>query len=244
MAASTELKRRLVVCLGVILPAFVGAWAGMTASEIVNAHDGDGSLIHACVGKNGGIRIISANDSCRTNSTPLDWGIEGIPGPTGLQGLQGEQGQPGVPCASCVDTASLADDAVNAVKTLDETGIAYANFNQTFFGSSGTTVIENVTSLSAIAPAQGFMLVQATGVSIVGTISLGFGLDASSYVDTPIINRVDGGVHIRPEGNFAVSRVIPVEPGTNTFYLNAQAFSSGIYVESFQAIFFPTNYGN
>jgi hypothetical protein len=46
------------------------------------AHGGDLTLIHSCVRNNPPrtLRIISANDTCNSNETPLDWGIQGEPG--------------------------------------------------------------------------------------------------------------------------------------------------------------------
>jgi hypothetical protein len=42
-------------------------------ASIAVAHGGDESLIHSCVAKNGSIRIVGANSTCRRNERPLDW---------------------------------------------------------------------------------------------------------------------------------------------------------------------------
>jgi hypothetical protein len=70
----------------VMATLFVGAAA------MVWGHGGDTSLIHACVAKDGTIRIIGANGTCKSNETALDWNIQG---PQGLPGSQGIQGSPG-----------------------------------------------------------------------------------------------------------------------------------------------------
>ena len=77
----------------VMATLFVGAAAAM-----VWGHGGDASLIHACVAKDGTIRIIGANVTCKSNETALDWNIQGpqgLPGSQGIQGIQGIQGPAG-----------------------------------------------------------------------------------------------------------------------------------------------------
>lgn len=69
---------------------FVGAAAAM-----VWGHGGDASLIHACVAKDGTIRIVAPAATCKSNETPLDWNIQGPQGLPGSQGIQGIQGPPG-----------------------------------------------------------------------------------------------------------------------------------------------------
>lgn len=57
----------------------------------VLAHNGDFSLIHACVkNSNGSIRIVGANDTCNASTeAPLDWNIQGIQGAPGSGGDSG-----------------------------------------------------------------------------------------------------------------------------------------------------------
>lgn len=63
--------------------------AGMIFSNLIAysfAHGGDMNLIHSCVDKEGNIRIVSANDTCKKKETALDWNKEGIQGPPGPAG--------------------------------------------------------------------------------------------------------------------------------------------------------------
>jgi hypothetical protein len=82
----------------VFIASFLGAIAG--GAIMVNAHGGDTSRIHACVGITastakvvmGGreippstiVRIVGANDNCAANETPVDWSIQGPVGPGGF----------------------------------------------------------------------------------------------------------------------------------------------------------------
>jgi hypothetical protein len=70
---------------------------GVVGATLVYAHGGDTTLIHACL-KNGNLRIIAANETCKAGESPLDWNItgpQGVPGPTGPQGIPGPQGVQG-----------------------------------------------------------------------------------------------------------------------------------------------------
>src|SRR2546425_860748 len=76
---------------------------------IVSAHDGDLTVIHACVqAASAQTRIVGPNDECRQTETAVHWSIVGPPGPqgpagpvgpVGPQGPPGSQGPPG-PAAS------------------------------------------------------------------------------------------------------------------------------------------------
>jgi len=71
---------------------------GLAFSNVLSilAHNGDITLIHACVRNNtGAIRIIDANGTCGGNEMPLDWRIQGEVGPQGPQGPEGPQGLTG-----------------------------------------------------------------------------------------------------------------------------------------------------
>lgn len=83
------LRLRKVGVVVVVLAAL------LATSALVLAHGGDGNLIHACVNPAGQLRIIGANDTCKSQETALDWGIIGPPGPTGPVGSPGPQGDPG-----------------------------------------------------------------------------------------------------------------------------------------------------
>jgi len=43
-------------------------------------------VVHACINKEGGIRILSDSQICKADEKPLDWNVQGPPGPTGLPG--------------------------------------------------------------------------------------------------------------------------------------------------------------
>src|SRR5829696_8806725 len=61
---------------GVITSA-VAAIISLGLMESAKAHGGDTTKIHACVrssgANSGAVRIVAANDACRTGETPLDW---------------------------------------------------------------------------------------------------------------------------------------------------------------------------
>lgn len=67
---------------------------GVGGATLVKAHGGDLTQIHACL-KNGGLRIIGANETCKANETALDWNIQGLQGPQGNPGPQGAPGPQG-----------------------------------------------------------------------------------------------------------------------------------------------------
>lgn len=71
----------------------IGAFA-----SVLFGHGGDTTRIHACVAKDGTLRIVTPATACRSQEAALDWNIQGpqgLPGIEGIQGLQGEQGLPG-----------------------------------------------------------------------------------------------------------------------------------------------------
>ena len=78
---------------------------GSTAS-IVLSHGGDATLIHACVAKDGTIRIVGAATTCKSQETALDWNITG---PHGLPGQNGAPGAAGAPGARGPSDAYAAD---------------------------------------------------------------------------------------------------------------------------------------
>jgi hypothetical protein len=69
---------------------FVGA-----AASMVWGHNGDPTLIHSCVAKDGTIRIVGETATCKSNEKALDWSIQGVQGVQGMEGIQGTQGPPG-----------------------------------------------------------------------------------------------------------------------------------------------------
>jgi hypothetical protein len=60
----------ILVVLSCLLPA-------------VRAEGGDASVIHACTGPQGQVRIVTPAEACRPSETPAQWKIVGPPGPAG-----------------------------------------------------------------------------------------------------------------------------------------------------------------
>lgn len=75
--------------------SLLAALLGIGGVALVYAHGGDTTRIHSCV-KNGTIRIVGANETCKAGETPLDWNITGQAGPPGPAGPQGPQGPQGL----------------------------------------------------------------------------------------------------------------------------------------------------
>jgi hypothetical protein len=67
---------------------------GMFGGALATAYAGTTGIIHACV-KDGQLRILAANATCRARETPLDWNITGPQGPKGDKGATGQQGAKG-----------------------------------------------------------------------------------------------------------------------------------------------------
>lgn len=57
--------------------------------------DGAGDVIHACIGPNGQLRVVGADEACRKPETRLTWNQEGPAGLPGLAGAEGELGPAG-----------------------------------------------------------------------------------------------------------------------------------------------------
>lgn len=65
-------------------------------ASLASGHNGDGTAIHGCVqDQNGFVRIVGADEACRTYERPLDWSIRGPQGPQGAAGPAGPQGPTG-----------------------------------------------------------------------------------------------------------------------------------------------------
>jgi collagen triple helix repeat protein len=81
-------KLSLVLIATVLSTLFGGALA--------TAYAGTTGIIHACV-KDGQLRILNANQTCKAKETPLDWNISGPQGLKGDKGDPGQQGPQGIP---------------------------------------------------------------------------------------------------------------------------------------------------
>lgn len=70
--------KRLNIVFIIILSVIFSSLFSVITISIVFAHGGNSNLIHGCVGGsvlNGGrLRIISSDQTCNSNETPLDWG--------------------------------------------------------------------------------------------------------------------------------------------------------------------------
>jgi hypothetical protein len=53
------------------------------------------SIIRACVGVNGTLRVVPAGERCNARESALSWNQEGVQGPQGPQGVPGLPGPPG-----------------------------------------------------------------------------------------------------------------------------------------------------
>jgi hypothetical protein len=75
--------------------AIVLLGAAFLFGTFIAAHGGDVSRVHACVARDGTLRIIAATGACRANESALDWSISGPVGPQGPVGPEGPQGPEG-----------------------------------------------------------------------------------------------------------------------------------------------------
>lgn len=97
------MKRFLTVLVGVSLATMVAVPAF--------GHGGDLTGIHACATGSKSLRVVAADETCRSNESALDWKIQGVAGlagaagptgaigplgPTGATGPAGPTGAPGV----------------------------------------------------------------------------------------------------------------------------------------------------
>lgn len=79
----------------IILASILSALFGGTLATV---YAGTTGIIHACV-RDGQLRILSSNQTCKPKETGLDWNIIGPAGPKGDKGNPGPQGIPGTPGA-------------------------------------------------------------------------------------------------------------------------------------------------
>lgn len=132
--------RKRAVVVGSLAAAMV-----VSMSPMADAHGGSADKVHACVVPSSGtVRIVGANESCKTGETPLDWSHTSgtVIGPGTITGSnlalgtvtgQANNEDGGVPSGNlglltvgrgnlvlgAVDTSQLADNAVTAGKVAD-----------------------------------------------------------------------------------------------------------------------------
>jgi hypothetical protein len=83
------MNNRIIVGAAVVALLVTGAWAYTNAN---------GSVITACVGKNGEVYVVGQGfkrTECSKTETPLSWNTQGSAGPQGPAGPQGVPGTPG-----------------------------------------------------------------------------------------------------------------------------------------------------
>jgi hypothetical protein len=74
----------------------IGFYFNVAAVTAAFAHEGDTTLVHACVNSvNKSVRIVGPTDNCNNAEAPRHWSIAGPEGPQGPQGPQGIQGPSG-----------------------------------------------------------------------------------------------------------------------------------------------------
>lgn len=83
----TNVRTIVVAC------ALLGGAFG--ASVYIGAHGGDTTSVHACVARDGTLRIIAPTGTCKSSETALDWSITGPQGPIGPIGPTGSTGSTG-----------------------------------------------------------------------------------------------------------------------------------------------------
>jgi collagen triple helix repeat protein len=213
------MKRNQAIALCLVMAVAVGGGAYMSA------HGGDATLIHACVAKDGALRIVSPSISCKPPETPLDWSIRGpvgpqgpvgAEGPAGAQGLQGPlgpQGEPGAP------GSTGATGPAGAEGPQGPAGITLlAHFRPNYQAStSSTTVVAFTTSFEVLHTG-------AVKVSWDDARSGVFGA-ANSFCDFRLsIDGVPFGAHRRLAVNGATSVVD--DWGTYTFLAPSVAAGS------------------
>jgi len=65
----------------------------VAGAVMVGAHGGDASMIHGCIAKDTKyVRIVGANDRCKSGETAIDWNVQGPQGAVGQTGPIGPAG--------------------------------------------------------------------------------------------------------------------------------------------------------
>lgn len=81
--------------LATIISVSLLIWSA--TATIARAHGGDANSIHACVKRDGSVRITTRSANCKARENPRHWSIQGPPGLAGSPGLPGPAGSPGLP---------------------------------------------------------------------------------------------------------------------------------------------------
>jgi hypothetical protein len=176
----------LIVCL---LSTFFGG-------ALATAYAASTGIIHACVDKDGQLRLLKATQSCKPKETALDWNISGPQGPKGDKGDQGPAGGPG-----------LKGD----VGPQGEPGAPGAKGDTGPQGSPGLSEYESVPVAQPIAAAGGWVFDAACPAGKTA-ISGGYTLPAGSTVQES---------HPR-DGDPSVWRLAFTTPGPTTIKLYLQ----------------------
>lgn len=117
------------------------------------AHAETPSVIYACVGTNGSLRIVESTTTCKSNETPLSWNQQGVQGPPG-------QGGGPILCPGCnfsYPAPSLVGKdftGANLNSAQFSTDVSHANFTNAYLSGASFggghildgTIFHNVTS--------------------------------------------------------------------------------------------------
>src|SRR3954452_11788691 len=102
---TARLLRRVLFAAAIALAVGGVAVAARGGSAVAT------TVIHACVARDGDLRIVSRTGVCQHRETALDWNVQGPTGPagaagaTGPAGAQGAAGPAGLPGTAGVDGA-------------------------------------------------------------------------------------------------------------------------------------------
>ena len=102
--------------------------------------EGGSTTLNACANKTGQLRLLQANDACKSDETAVQWNVQGPKGDrgaTGTQGPKGDQGPAGAPAGDPVFTGTIA-----------VTGQKQGPFQ----GSNGTTIPINAVGHEIVSP--------------------------------------------------------------------------------------------
>jgi len=148
------------------------------------------------------------------------------------------------------NSVTLPPDAIANAELLDEPGVASNDRHAEFILTGG---VDWLTSRTMTAPADGYVLVIATGEVILvhanGTSSSGmFGLsdNSAAFLAVQNITQIPSAA---PTGTYKVAlaaqTIIPVTPGAHTFYLLGNEVSGNLRASDLELslLFVPTAYG-